>query len=194
MAREEWAAQCELAQLLTDWLPPDVWWTAVDNIARSAGSGAMRRQRGCQPGTPDTLVLYDGRLIGLEMKAPGGRCSRAQKAARARIVASGGDWWECRSAHAAMWALARSGVEFLDGMGVTGVTDRWRRAELADWEMPRRDPTKKRPLRWDVQEQRRAARQRWKAAKARRKAQAGDSRAGADAVPARAADGATGRR
>jgi len=101
------------------------------------------------------------------MKSPAGRCSRVQRAAREKMLRAGGVWWECKSAYAAMWALAESGVKFREWVGMSGAVDQWHMPELADWEVPRRDPTERRPWKWDVAEQRRiAARRRRERAKA----------------------------
>jgi hypothetical protein len=79
-----------------------------------------------------------------------------------------GAWWECKNAHAAMWAPAESGVEFRKWVGVSGAVDRWHAPKLADWEVPRADPSERRPWKWDVAEQRRiAARRRREVTKAR---------------------------
>jgi len=91
--REEWEAQVELAELLDEWMPDDVWWTATDPVAPTRASGAMRKKRGVKPGTADVLVFHRGRFIGLEMKSPGGRCSKVQWAAREKMLAAGGVWW-----------------------------------------------------------------------------------------------------
>ena len=75
-------------------------------------------------------------------------------------VAMGAHWWECRSAHAAMWALRKSGVRFRTLVHNNG-TERWWQPRLAPWEVPRGDPAAPRPNASDVAAQRRAARQRW---------------------------------
>jgi len=59
-----------------------------------------------------------------------------------------------------MWALVESGVKFREWVGRSGAVDRWHAPELADWEVPRADPTERRPWKWDVAEQRRVAAQR----------------------------------
>jgi hypothetical protein len=76
-------------------------------------------------------------------------------------TACGAEWWECRSAHAAMWALRKSGVKFREIVHKDGTTERWRQPRLAPWEVPRRDRSEPRPQASEVSAQRRAARQRW---------------------------------
>lgn len=119
--REEWQAQIELAESLDEWLDPaTTFWAAADPVASSRASGAPRWRRGVQPGVPDILVLYRGRFIAVELKSLDGRCNRAQRAARERILAAGGVWWGCKSAHAPMRALAQSGVRFREVIGRSG--------------------------------------------------------------------------
>jgi hypothetical protein len=114
MRRREWLEQKRLARELNRWLDPSCsFWTATDPVAASALSGAIRKLRGVKPGLPDTLVWCRyTRPIGIEMKSAGGRCSRSQRTVREALLRAGVEWWECRSAHAAMWALAKSGVRF----------------------------------------------------------------------------------
>jgi hypothetical protein len=109
---EEWEQQVRLAQLLNRWADSScTFWTAVDTVARSATAGAMRRLRGVRPGTPDTLVLYRGKLVALELKSRRGQCSRSQRLARealSRAGASGG----CAAGQRGDVALRKSGVLF----------------------------------------------------------------------------------
>jgi hypothetical protein len=183
MKREEWHQQVLLSQLLGKWRDRSCTFaTAIDNVASSALSGFVRRKRGVVPGLPDTLVVYRGKPIGIEMKSPGGRCSPSQRAVREELLRSGGEWWECRSASAAMWALAESGVKFGVITHADGSRERWRQPKLAPWEVPRRDPREPRPRSPEVRAARRAARQRWLARKRAREAaqryQAGNVDAG----------------
>jgi hypothetical protein len=74
--RAEWQEQKRLAALLDRWLDPaGTFATSTDPVAASALAGAIRKQRGVKPGVPDTFVLCRGRLVGIEMKSPGGKCS-----------------------------------------------------------------------------------------------------------------------
>src|SRR5262245_47388621 len=141
------------------WLDPAcTFWTATDPVAASVTSGAMRKKRGVKPGVPDTLVLHRGKLVTLELKSRQGKCSASQRAARQALLRAGADWWECRSAHAAMWALRKSGVRFRTLVHEDGTTERWRQPRLARWEVPRRDPAESRPNAPDVAARRR---ERW---------------------------------
>jgi VRR-NUC domain len=158
--REEWREQVWLASLLDKWMDPScAFWTATDPVAPSAMSGLMRKRRGVKSGVPDTLVWYRRKSITIEMKSRSGRCSAAQRAAREALIGAGAEWWVCRTASAAMWALERSGVRFRELVHPDGRTQRWRQPRLARWEVPRRDPSERRPQHPAVLAERRAAAQ-----------------------------------
>jgi hypothetical protein len=156
---EEWSEQIKLAALLDRWLDPTCsYWTATDPVAGDAVSGAGRKLRGVKPGVPDVIVWYRGRTIAIELKSRQGVCSPAQRMAREGLLRAGVEWWECRSTNAVMWALAESGVKFREIVNDDGTVERWQQPQLADWEVPRADPTERRPTHPEV----RAARRRWR--------------------------------
>jgi hypothetical protein len=160
---EEWSEQTKLAALLDRWLDPACSdWTATDGVAASANSGRARKLRGIKPGTPDEIVWYCGRTITIELKSRHGVCGPAQREKRERLLCAGVEWWECRTANAAMWALAASGVKFREIVHEDGTVERWQQPELADWELPRRDPVESRPSAPEVLARGRAAQQRWR--------------------------------
>jgi hypothetical protein len=108
--REEWLEQVKLSVLLDNWLTPACTFaTATDPVAASATAGAMRRKRGVRAGVPDTLVWcrYTKPIV-VEMKSPAERCSTSQRTVSEALLGARVEWWECRSTHAAMWALAKS--------------------------------------------------------------------------------------
>ena len=134
------------ARLLAKWLDPATSFaTAFDPVARSKLSGFLRKKRGVMPGCPDNWVLHSGRLICVELKSPPGRCSRAQRAVREALIRSGAEWWEARSATAAMVALAESGVKFREIVREDRSVEVWATPELEGWAVPRRDPSELRP-------------------------------------------------
>jgi hypothetical protein len=144
--REEWLQQVRLALLLDRWVDSTTtWWSAIDTVARSASAGRMRKLRGVQPGTPDTLVLFRGKLVALELKSRRGQCSPSQRAVREALLRAGAQWWVCRSANSAMWALVESGVVFRVLNNDDGSTEHWQQPELPAWEMPKRSPRERRP-------------------------------------------------
>ena len=74
------------------------------------------------------------------------------------LLPVGAQCWVCRSAHAAMRAMRKSGVKFRTLVHNDGTTERWRQPRLAPWEIPRPDPAEPRPNAPEVTAQRRAAR------------------------------------
>jgi hypothetical protein len=144
--REEWRQQVKLARLLDEWLDPTcTFWTATDPVAPSVTSGAMRKKRGVKPGVPDVLVWYCGKSITIELKSRRGQCSPSQRAARERLLRAGAQWWVARSARAAMWALAQSGVRFRTLTNDDSRPECWQQPELPAWEVPKRNPHERRP-------------------------------------------------
>jgi hypothetical protein len=116
-----------------------------DPVAPSVTSGAMRKKRAVKPGVPDVLVWYRGKSITIELKSGRGQCSPSQRAARQALLRAGAQWWVCRSANAAMWALAQSGVPFRTIVHEDGTIERWRQTKLPAWEVPKRNPHERRP-------------------------------------------------
>jgi hypothetical protein len=146
MRREEWQEQKKLARLLEKWVDRTrAWWTATDPVAPNAISGAIRKARGVKPGVPDIVVWYDGQSITIELKSRRGKCSRAQRMAREGLLRAGVQWWVCRTAHSAMWALAQSGVPFRTIVHKDGTIECWHQPELPAWEVPKRNPHERRP-------------------------------------------------
>jgi hypothetical protein len=190
--REEWQEQLKLSPLLNKWLPDNAFWTATDPVAPSATSGFMRKQRGVKAGVPDVVVWYRGKSITIEMKSRQGKCSASQRTARAGLLRADVDWWECRSAHAAMWALRKSGVRFRTIVHEDGRIERWRLPRLAPWEVPRRDPSEPRPRapEWvpDDAAERTAAHRRWRLRQAVRAGKAPAATARLDGGELAAAD------
>jgi hypothetical protein len=157
----EWAEQTDLIAQLGDLLDPAcVFFTSVDNQPWSKLAGIMRKKRGCRAGTPDVLVLCNGKLIGLELKSIIGRLSRAQIGVRHEMLRAGGEWVMVRTARAALVALHRLDVPFRRP---------WMPPALELWEEPVIDPAQ--PMVWhpEVLRQWRDDKERWRArARARR--------------------------
>ena len=160
--RVEWLMQVEVARLFSIWLPSDAFWSAIDATTTSPITGLMRRLRGCKAGLPDIWILYRGRLITIELKSKGGRCTASQLAVREVLLRAGADWCECRSPNAVMFALRELGVRFNMIAHGDGTIECWQQPELAPWEVPRRNPAEPRPSAPEVATQRRAAQQRWR--------------------------------
>jgi len=67
-----------------------------------AGSGAVKTMQGRyfktgRPGVPDIVVCWAGKFVGLEVKAPKGRQSQAQKKAEQEIASAKGEYHIVRS-------------------------------------------------------------------------------------------------
>ena len=136
----------ETRSALENWLDPACsFWTATDPVAPSVTSGAMRKKRGVKPGVPDVLVWYCGKSIAIELKSRRGQCSPSQRSVREALLRAGAQWWVCRSANAAMWALYKSGVPFRTIVHEDGTIERWQQPELPAWEVPKRNPHERRP-------------------------------------------------
>ncbi|PRX33971.1 VRR-NUC domain-containing protein [Meinhardsimonia xiamenensis] len=85
------------------------------NERRAGGKAARRAQAilvgmGVCPGWPDLVVLAGGRVVFLEVKAPGGRVSAAQRAFRDAVEDQGHHWALVRSIDDALGALSEAGV------------------------------------------------------------------------------------
>jgi hypothetical protein len=93
----------------------------------------------------------------LETRGAGGAVQRSVRCVRRCLIRAGCQWWVCKSAHAAMWALAKSGVKFRVIVRSDGSVQRWRQPALEPWEVPRRDPSERRPMHPRVAAERREA-------------------------------------
>ena len=80
-----------------------------------------------------------------------------QREVRQSLIKSGVQWWVCKSARAAMWALKESGWKFCVIVCSDGSVERWRQPALEPWEVPRRDPAERRPQHPRVAAERREA-------------------------------------
>lgn len=59
-------------------LPPKSWWTTIPAGGGGLIRGAILKRLGYQAGTPDILVLFDGKAHFIELKAKNGRMSAEQ--------------------------------------------------------------------------------------------------------------------
>jgi hypothetical protein len=108
----EWSEQIRLTKLLTQYLPDNVFWSALSNAPRTALAGYLARRRGVRSGLSDIIVVYDGRAIWVEMKSPAGVASKVQRQVCAELLAAGADCYLARSKEAALVALRLSNVPF----------------------------------------------------------------------------------
>ncbi len=91
--------------------PSGPWWTAVNPIpAKSRAAAGISRAMGLRDGTPDIVMCWKGRLVGIELKAGRGRLSPAQLEAHDAITLAGGVVTTCRTLDDVAAFLATLGV------------------------------------------------------------------------------------
>ena len=112
------AAEQSLQRTVADYLalcvpppPSGPWWTAVNPIpAKSRAVAGISRAMGLRAGTPDFVLCWKGRLVGIELKAGLGRMSPAQHDAHDAITLAGGVVATCRTLDDVAALLATLGV------------------------------------------------------------------------------------
>lgn len=100
MGREqpEFRLSCVVADHLAKALPPRAVWSHFPaGEARSKVTGGRLKRMGLARGWPDYLILIDGRLLGIELKAPGGTVADVQREVGDKFVANGASWTIARS-------------------------------------------------------------------------------------------------
>ena len=112
------AAEESLQRTVADWLawcvpapPAGPWWTAVNPIpAKSRAAAGVAKAMGLRAGTPDIVLCWKGRMIGIELKASRGRVSPAQVETHDAIPLAGGVVTTCRTLDDVAVFLATLGV------------------------------------------------------------------------------------
>ena len=99
MNRPEQALQQAVARYLDVALPDDAWWTAIPAGGGGRLRGAILKGMGYKAGTPDILIVWQGRAYWIELKAPKGAVSKAQVATFERLRYAGATVDVCRSVH-----------------------------------------------------------------------------------------------
>lgn len=93
----EFALQCIVADLLRLQGKSGLYWTAIPNGEhRSPRTGARLKRSGVRRGAPDLLLIWNGRPIGIELKAEGGRQSPEQRETERDWVLAGGLYAVCK--------------------------------------------------------------------------------------------------
>ena len=126
-AELEHALQERVAGSLQVALAGVAWWSGIDHGAGKMGKAAAgrRKVRGVKAGIPDIVVLFCGRLIGIELKRAGGGAQSPEQ--RALEV----EW----RAQGAGYCVARSLAEVEAALRAEGVPIRYRvRPNGVDWE------------------------------------------------------------
>ncbi len=91
--------------------PAGPWWTAVNPIpAKSRAAAGISKAMGLRAGTPDIVLCWRGRLVGIELKAGRGRVSLAQIETHDAITLAGGVVATCRTLDDVAALLATLGV------------------------------------------------------------------------------------
>ncbi len=86
----------------------------ANEVAEAGPRGAKRQAilvgMGVHSGFADLMVICDGRILFLELKAPKGRLAPEQEAFRSAVLAQGFGWAMVRSIDDALGALADFGL------------------------------------------------------------------------------------
>lgn len=115
--RPEDALQTAVAAYLDRCLPHASWFTATANGAflggdtkRRAIQSARMKRAGVKNGTPDILIVWDGRLFGIELKVGKGKLTDAQRDVADAMTKAGAGWTCARSIEEVATFLASVGV------------------------------------------------------------------------------------
>lgn len=99
-----------VAKYLAHALPLRCVWTTVGHGGGGRVRGAHLKAAGVRAGWPDVQLCWDGRLLCVELKAPKGRVSDAQRACHDDLIAAGAGVAVCRSIADVEAALREWGI------------------------------------------------------------------------------------
>jgi hypothetical protein len=85
----EQALQMAVARFLDLALPDDAVWSAIGHGGGGRLRGAILKSMGVKPGVPDLFVVYDCRVMFIELKAGHGTVSPAQKTMHETLRSAG---------------------------------------------------------------------------------------------------------
>ena len=89
-SRREQALHRAAARYLDLALPDSAVWSHPANGGwRIRKEAAIFSGLGVKPGIPDIIIVHAGRLVAIELKAPGGRLTRVQEAMHERLRRAG---------------------------------------------------------------------------------------------------------
>lgn len=108
--RPEEALQTAVCKFLTFALAGNSWFGAIPLGGGGRLRGATLRRTGSKAGTPDLLILNDGRAIWLELKSEKGRVSDAQLYCHEQLKRARSPVYICRSVDDVIAALTAAGV------------------------------------------------------------------------------------
>ena len=96
--REEEHLQNAVVQYFAVALPKEcLFWHTPNSGKLSPNKATRLKKMGVKAGIPDLFLLYDGQLLGIELKIKGGRLSDAQKDLHPLLEAQGCLVGVCRS-------------------------------------------------------------------------------------------------
>ena len=117
----EYRLHVEVVTLLRKHLPPQACVLHVPNARQgddeAAARDRMHRDRmGVMKGAPDLLVIFEGRVVGVELKASAGNLSTAQQFAHSLLQGCGMPTTTARSIEDVVAFLARHGIQLTHGL------------------------------------------------------------------------------
>lgn len=116
MKRPEQVLQRACVEFLRQCAPDGLVYTAINPVpAKSKAVAGISKAMGMQAGIPDLLMVWKGRAIFIEFKAPGGRLSPAQIDCQAGLMLAG-----------ALVHTVKSLDEFADFLATAGIPIRAR--------------------------------------------------------------------
>jgi hypothetical protein len=98
---------------LLDWglLPPALWTTFPAGWGKLGKATAGRlRGSGLKAGFPDILVFFNGRAVGVELKAADGDISKQQRAMFLQLYAAGVRVYTCRNTDDVIGVLEQESI------------------------------------------------------------------------------------
>lgn len=110
MKRPEQTLQIQVAKYLAVALKPPVWWSAIGHGGGGASRGAFLKAMGMKAGVPDIILLWPNNKAGIELKAPKGKLSPAQKQIIKDWSAAGAYVGVCKSLEEVAALLTKLGV------------------------------------------------------------------------------------
>jgi hypothetical protein len=115
----EAALQRAVVQYLTLALPPHeaLFWHTPNGGWRSRATAGRLKAEGVMPGVADIVIVWQGRVVAIELKTKDGSQSPAQKAWADQFTTAGGAYAVCRSVEAVERLLDAAGIPLRASVG-----------------------------------------------------------------------------
>ena len=114
----EHTLQKHIMQFVREELPGSEFFSFDRSAAYGQWSHARQKARGVRRGTPDTLLIAQGKHVWCELKAPGNKPDDMQQAIGIRLIAVGDAWfWATTVTGYATW-LVGFGIPMRSGWGI----------------------------------------------------------------------------